>query len=361
MEMFCAAGTHTEIGRAVGAGLQAQVKEALRRFRERLIPAIFPNEDYDAVIARFIRDTDMPNTFCKHAGVLMEEIGGIAQTALVSVEELILLNCMDEISSYGVQNKIPEKCTCIGIKNTNDGSVIVAQNMDVGVCFDGLQQLVCYRPEGETAQMMFTIPGLLGLTGVNERGVAVVPNALCALGCDWNGAPVTQIVRGILKSESAAQAAAFVKRISHGAAQNYTIGDPDEIYSFECTRDTKAQFTPSKNAGFDYLVHTNHPLKNKGVVANNTEDTPYSSYKSSLSRLEKADLFLRDMPHAPDVSDIEKLLTNHEHDPYCICKHGMGGIMTFGSVIYELKTPPVMHFAKGPACSNPYETFTFQR
>ena len=292
---------------------------------------------------------------------MFQEVEGIAEASNADIKELIILNSLDEISSYSCQNEIAEKCTCIGIKRKCDNGVFIAQNLDLSTHLNKHQIVLHTKDDNsDLEQMIFTIPGLLGFTGVNNRSVAVVPNALTTLRYHTQGMPVTAVLRGVLGKDTARQAADFVKNIAHGAAQNYTIGDRNDIFSLECSGEIKEQFEPCENAYFNYLVHTNHPLKNKEISVPGRVNMPVSSYESTIQRLDTAETYFREADHAFDEKDLKALLTSHAHEPNCICRHGSRkSNMTLGSVIYDLTGEIEMHFAKGPGCINPYEKYSF--
>lgn len=361
MKEFCVKGTYKARGLMIGEAYRIEIQRLLEIMRTQEIPAMFHSGWKDSV-ERFARDTGVYDNFKKHAGGLFEELEGMAEASNVDIKELIILNSLDEISSYSCQNEIAEKCTCIGIKRKSDNGVFVAQNLDLGESFNQYQMILHTKYDNsDLEQLIFTIPGLLGFTGVNNRSVAVVPNALTTLKYHSQGMPVTAIVRGILERENADQAANFVRSITHGAAQNYTIGDQSRIYSLECSGVRKEQFQTRENAFFEYLIHTNHPLKNDELSVAGRVNMPVSSYESSIQRLETAESYLREATRAFDEKELEGILTCHKHEPNSICRHGLGSNkgMTIGSVVYDLSNGIKMHFAKGPGCTNKYEKFTF--
>jgi len=358
---FCVKGTYKARGLMIGEAYRKEIQHLLEIMRTQEIPAMF-HADWKGSVERFARDTGVYENFKRNTGGLFEELEGMAEASNVDIKELIIFNSLDEISSYSCQNDIAEKCTCIGLKRKCDNGVLVAQNLDLSAYLNKYQMILHTKYDNsDLEQLIFTIPGLLGFTGVNNRSVAVVPNALTTLKVNRQGTPVIAVVRGVLERDTAAQAADFVKNITHGAAQNYTIGDKNGIYSLECSGDIKEQFEASENSFFEYLVHTNHPLKNSELSVEGSVNMPVSSYESSLQRLNTADSNLRDAHHTFDGKDLQGILTSHEHEPNCICRHGQGTNkgMTIGSVIYHLSDEIEMHFAKGPGCINPYEKFYF--
>lgn len=361
MGKFYVKGTYRTRGRMIGETFREEIQDLLEIMRTQEIPAMFHNADWKETVEKFDRDTGVYDNFKKCAGDLFEEVEGMAEASNVDIKELIILNSLDEISSYSCQSEIIEKCTCIGIKRKCDNRVFVAQNLDLSTHLNKYQMVLHTKyDDSDLEQLIFTIPGLLEFTGVNNRSVAVVPNALTTLRYNTHGMPVTVVLRRVLEKDTARQAADYVKNITHGAAQNYTIGDRNEIFSLECSGDIKEQFEPCENAYFNYLVHTNHPLKNKEISVPGRVNMPVSSYESTIQRLDTAETYFREADRLFDEKDLKALLTSHVHEPNCICRHGWKkSNMTLGSVIYDLTDEIKMHFAKGPGCINPYEKFTF--
>ncbi len=360
MKEFYTEGTYRTRGRMIGESYRAEIKDIMEIMKTQEIPAMFRNEQWEETVYKFAYDTGIFYHFKKSTGELYEEVEGMAEGSGVDVRELIILNSLDEISSYSCQNGITDKCTCIGIKRKHDGGVFIAQNLDLSAHLNKHQMILHVKYENsDLEQLIFTIPGLLGFTGVNNRSVAVVPNALTTLKYNTKGMPVTAVVRGILERDTAEQSACFVKRITHGAAQNYTIGDRNGIISLECSGDRKEQFEPCNTAYFEYLVHTNHPLINDDISVPGRVNMPVSSYESTTQRLNTADTCLKTVDYSIDEKGIQAILTSHEHEPNCICRHGSAenNGMTIGSVIYRLGKEIEMYFAKGPGCINPYEKF----
>lgn len=213
--------------------------------------------------------------------------------------------------------------------------------------------------ENDTEQLIFTLPGYLGYTGVNNKSVAVVPNALSMLNYNPEGVPVSFIVRSILEKQNIKEAVDYVMKTTHGAAQNYTIGDCENIYSLECSGYKKEQLEVCGNRYFDYTVHTNHPLKNDDVWAYTEENTSGSSLENTMQRLKTAEKYLKEANHYYTDCELKSILTSHKHEPNCICRHDNLSVMTIGSVVYKLTGDIEMQLAKGPGCINEYEAYKF--
>lgn len=63
--------------------------------------------------------------------------------------------------------------------------------------------------------MFLTIPGHLGITGMNNRAVSINCNTLMQLDYGKTGLPVTFVVRGVVGKDTQEEALAFLKEIRH--------------------------------------------------------------------------------------------------------------------------------------------------
>lgn len=361
MRKFVVEGTHLAIGNMIGEEFREEMNILLDIFRTRVVTSFFKNMDFEEAFQELNRSTNLFNNLLKNAPGLFEEIKGMAEAANINFRELFMLNCLDEVMSYSNQRRIAEKCTCISIKRKDNNDVFVAQNLDLSTYLNKYQVVLHLKhDDNDTEQLIFASPGYLGYTGVNNKSVAVVPNALTTLRFNAEGMPVSIIVRTILEKQNAKEAADYVMKTAHGAGQNYTIGDSGSIYSLECSGYKKEQLEVCENEYFDYTVHTNHPLKNDDVSLSSEENMPVSSYESTIQRQKTAEKFLKEADYYYTEGDLKSILTSHEHEPNCICRHENNNVMTIGSVVYKLTGNIEMNFAKGPGCINEYEKYTFE-
>lgn len=290
----------------------------------------------------------------------MQEITGMAEASNAELEDLIMLNCLDEIMACSTQRENLEKCTCMAIKRKDNAHVFVAQNLDLSAYLNKFQIVLHLKhAENDTEQLLFTTPGYIGYTGVNSKSVAVVPNALTMLNFNPEGVPVAVLVRTILEKNNVEEAARYVMQTAHGAAQNYTIGDKDDIISLECSGYKKERLDIDENRYFYYTTHTNHPLKNDDLWIKSDINTPVASYQNSVQRLNTALKYLSAAGRYYTDGDLKTILASHDHEPDCICRHENNAVMTLGSVVYKLTDGIEMNFAKGPGCMNKYESYTF--
>lgn len=360
MQKFIVKGTHLDIGRMVGEEFRLQINTILEIFRTSVIPSFFPNRQTEDVLQELERNVNFVDNISRNTPGLFEEIKGMSLAANASLHELVMLNCLDEVMSYSNQKRNSDKCTCLSIKRKDNNQVYVAQNLDLSTYLNKYQVVLHLKhDENDTEQLLFTTPGYLGYTGVNSKSVAVVPNSLTMLNCNPQGVPVTMLVRSILEKQSAGEAVEYVLKTVHGAAQNYTIGDSNGIYSLECSGYKKEVLEVSGNQYMDFTVHTNHPLKNDDLWIDTRGNSPVASPENSLQRQKTAEKYMQEADSFFTDIELKKILTSHDSEPNCICRHDNNGAMTLGSVVYKLTDGIEMHFAGGPGCINRYEKYTF--
>ena len=75
--------------------------------------------------------------------------------------------------------------------------------------------------------------GMIGLTGCNDDGLAVVVNNLDMLPASPTGLPVAFVLRGILERRTLAAAVDFVSQVPHATGQHYGIAAPEGLASVE--------------------------------------------------------------------------------------------------------------------------------
>jgi len=154
-----------------------------------------------------LRHTDFLTAIRKHAPDLLEEVRGIAVGAIQPVELLLASQFMDEEWAYRRRlqaAETPEKCSSVAV--TRSGLTWIGQNMDLGDYTDGHQVLTRIAPSGvEAGALIFTIGGMIGLMGVNSRGVGVCVNFLPQLANSPQGLPVAFVIRRLLQEEARPQ------------------------------------------------------------------------------------------------------------------------------------------------------------
>ena len=105
--------------------------------------------------------------------------------------------------------------------------------MDIPSLFDGAQAVISHKSDDGRTTRVFTYAGMIGLTGCNSDGVAVVVNNLDVLPTSSTGLPVAFVLRGVLQQRNLDEAVSFVQNVSHATGQHYGIGSPEGLASLE--------------------------------------------------------------------------------------------------------------------------------
>lgn len=313
--------------------------------------------DPDVFINKFLSNTDFPKAIKRWTPQLMEEVRGIAEGAGIDFETMFAFQLVDEMWVLGGEIMSGDHCTTIGINRTEKGPVMVSQTLDIPTFYHGFQTLLRISDEDRDLEtMLFTFPGFIAANGLNSASVAVVVNAVQQLEHSRDGLPVAFVIRGILLRKSFKEALDFIHSITFGSPQNYMIGGPLRMGSFECSAHHIEEFRPFPEAQFTY--HTNHPLRNKHFTPQLLEtfrsrNISPEEYRFRCQRFESLQKILKDDSLLIDVEMLKEIYRDRET---VINNSG-----TFGVTIMVLGKNPVLHIAPGRPDETPYQIFDFKQ
>jgi isopenicillin-N N-acyltransferase like protein len=337
-----ASGPRREIGRAHGEEMRDEIAEGIGRWQNR-------GDDY---IDTFLAATHFVAAIDAFTPRLMEEVHGIAEGSRQRFNTVLAYQMMDEEWAFRVSagrstRASIEACSAFGVVR-EDGTAIVAQNMDLPSHYDGTQVVLRLQPDDTPGVMVLAPAGMLGTCGLNSDGVGVCVNALFQLRHDRTGLPVGFVLRGLLERRTAGDAARFVSTVPHATAQNYLIGDATHIADFEASPG-KISEVPIEGG---QVAHTNHVLVNDDFDRA-VGDDPKST---TVARLDKLHSALRPLGATVSVDDVKRTLSDRSV-PVCVPRGA--DWMTFGSVVMQLSATPAMHVAPGPPGETPYSELRF--
>lgn len=308
-------------------------------------------------ITKFLRETDFVSEIKKWTPELLEEIKGISDGSGIDYDVIFMHQLGDEFF-FNTEYIMAHKCSSIGIDKTSKHPSIAAQNMDIPTYFHGYQTVMKITDEKGKVAMVLTIPGHIGITGMNNSQVSVNCNILMQLDYQRRGLPVSFIVRGVLKASSADQALAFLHQIDHASGQNYLIGGKDKVVSVECSATRIDQFKPFEKAIFTY--HTNHPMVNNSFSERyleilDAQDLKLEEALSFCQRMPSFEKRFNDATTDFDVAEIKEVLSSVDHDGYDV----ISNTLTYASVIYVLDETPSFLIAPGKPHETPYIALNF--
>lgn len=301
-------------------------------------------------IRKFLKETDFISSMKKWTPELLEEIKGISEGSGIS-SDIIFMHQLGDEFFFSTKYLFAHKCSSIGINKNNSHPTITAQNMDIPTYFHGYQTVMRIKDENDHESMVLTIPGHIGITGMNNSAISINCNILMQLQAQSKGLPVSAIVRGVLKRSNYNDAISWIRSIEHASGQNYIIGGKSKMISLECSANSIEEFKPFENSSFTY--HTNHPLANKdysewylGALKENGF-TLFDSQKfcqrfpSFENRFNQKDIDF-------GINEIKEVLSSRDHKNPDVLSNSY----TYASVIYVLSNEPKFIIAPG----KPHET-----
>jgi predicted choloylglycine hydrolase len=311
----------------------------------------------DKFIADFLKQTNFLPAIKRWTPELLDEVRGISEGSGLDFNTIFAYQLADEEWANWEDVAGGEHCSSIGVNRRGANPSFVAQNMDIPVFFHGYQTLLRIKDEDTNLeQLVLTVPGAIGVNGLNSNAVAITCNTLLRLEYCKDGLPVSFIVRGVLKQKSLKAATDFLHNIKHASGQNYIIGGIEGAHSFECSANKVVEFVPYKGAQLTY--HTNHPLANDDYnhryVANlqkqnkTPKDDPY--YCRRLEALEKR---LKDNANV-DVEVIKASLSSRDYE-----NNPVSNKYTYACTIMVLSGKPELHLAPGRPHETAFKVFRF--
>ena len=370
MPVLCVSGSPRERGRAVAEELGDTFKEGVLTWFEVTGKARRRNpEDY---LREFLRRTNYRPICEKLSPHILEEIAGMAEASGIAEDLMFASQLHDEEWLYARYADLShgagegEKCSSIGVNDIEGGPTIIAQNMDIGAWADGLQVVIRHRyGDSDLEVAYFASAGSIGLCGLNSAGVGVCCNTLIQLDHNTSGLPVAFAVRMILEQTSFENVRARLEETPHASGQNYLVGAPGAVGSFECSAKSVALHSP--RPGLERTYHTNHAFANEdramsrarrldGDLAVTTGSPTTAIRYAALERR------MGDRDVKVGIEEIKAALASKDDPAGPICREanadGDGADAhtgyTAGSLVMELSVPPVLHIAAGPPSLSDY-------
>jgi isopenicillin-N N-acyltransferase-like protein len=251
---------------------------------------------------------------------LVEEIRGIADGARLPLSTILALNVRTEIINAADALGAAQECTAVVAlpEATADGHTLLAQNWDW--MLEAAKTVVILDAEPDKGPSFVTAveAGLLAKTGMNSAGLGLVTNKLVTDQDQGKpGVPYHAILRGILESETMADAIAAVNRFPRASSANYLIAHRDgEAINIEAAPGdySRVHLAFPKNGIIAHTNHFTHPgftLKDVGVW----------NGPGSLFRLHRASKLLEERRGSLDVTGVQDVLTDHFDRPRSVCAH----------------------------------------
>lgn len=359
-------GSPRSRGRSYGEALRRTIHEVAARWKE--VIAATHRIDPDAYLARFLAETRFTDAIERWAPELGEEIRGLAEGAALDEATALSLQLMDEEWWYG-RFVAGGHCTALGLAGRDGRPTLLGQTMDLPRWHDGYQVVLRVKDHrSDLEAFVFTWAGLIGQMGINSAGLGVCVNTLMDLGHAADGLPMSCVARGALARRSAAEAAEFLRSIRHASGQNYLIGDPEGVASYECSAGEKARFEPAGRPGC--LWHTNHPFVNadlrEGGAASEGRAEDVLALRDSQARGLALERRMSDAVWPGDLAAFKEALSSRDDPEHPISRpleaaSTPADFCTIGAVIHELgRDAATMHVTAGPPGDVAWRTLRFE-
>jgi isopenicillin-N N-acyltransferase-like protein len=347
-----ARGSHRDIGRQIGEASADAIRRQLEVYHHVFEVA------YDELKLTWSAAILQANKYYpfaqEHMPQYVDELDGMAEAAGVEFDDLLVLNCMEAITS----DALHLGCTSFAVaaERSKNGHVLIGHNEDWLPEDEENVLLINAKPDDEPAFLSITYGSLLSNIGFNAAGIAqccdtVYPNDVRV------GIPRLFVSRAVLAQTQLSQAirAALIRQ--RAAGYNHLIAESHgELYSIEVSANRFATIYGTDGT----MVHTNHyQTKRMKQYENKTEDLIGSRIRANRANrlLTHADL------HTLDT--FKTILSDHVNYPYSICSHTdpadspLDRQKTIASLIIDL-TALEMHVSWGNPCTEAYHTYSLE-
>ncbi|MDR2455534.1 MAG: C45 family peptidase [Deltaproteobacteria bacterium] len=362
MRVIELSGEGQNVGRQHGEALRGEIRE----FHEEIVDLHLKNIGGGVTKAALEEICERNIPFLRrYSPVLLEELGGIAEGAAVSFQDVLFLNSFLELEDLRppvlgmkLRTKPLWGCTTLSVlpEAARGGKTLLAQTYDMEPAYGKYNAVLkIARPSG--TELIYTLAGVLGLNGMSDRGLGLVINKLVAKDARA-GVIYPALVRQALSQERLGDAFGAVVFAPRATGMNYQLASRDGL-GF-CLELSAGQYNlvPFENGA---LAHTNHYLTD---LMRPFETPNWLSHGGSYVRREVAARFLREQHGAINVESIMALTRDHTNYPRCVCAHPlpeetqMTACATIAAVIFDLSAG-VMHACDGNPCQNEYAAFNF--
>jgi len=347
-------GTPFERGAAYGQMLDKEIHETVKRWKE--VVESTSGREFQEVLDDFFSSTSFRQDMERTDPDLLDEVYGLSESCRIGFQTLLAFQMSEELFTV-MDEGAGSNCTSIGRAGTDSTATVLAQNMDPPEFLHGNPILLHIIPEnGDPQCLLFSVPGLFGLAGMNERGVAVTCMGMSMLNHAKAGVPVVSVIRKILDAPGLEEAEAFIRQTSFAIPQCYGVGGPDGVRCFECSAGQVIEFYPFGNR--DLILHTNFSVNNRdfnqGFIEllaqyQKTVDDPYycPRYFHAYDEIEKyhRNLDRQRIGHILRLPEpeMEPILNSH----------------TLGTLVMELDSDPTLYLALGHKGNEPFQTYSF--
>lgn len=363
MPILTLSGTPYEIGFQHGL----QCKEMIREFYEGIIAVHLRNIPVQCDKNKLLALTDRNLPFLEaFSPDLVQEMQGIADGAGLLFRDILFLNSFLELEDIrplknagrALDNEL-WGCTSFNVKAsaTADGKNYLGQTFDMERYYERYNVLLKINyPDGHK-ELVYSVAGVLGMNGMNNKGVAIVINKLVSTDLRM-GVIYPFIIRTALAAQKVGDAFGAAVFSRRACGMNYQIASQDDVAWCIEESATDYQILPFVNG---VAVHTNHYLSDR---MRQYETQNWLTHGGSYVRVQMAQKLLQERSTPLTLADLMQMTRNHVNYPCCICAHGVEGqddkdaFATVAASIFDLQQG-IMYICHGNPCTNEYVTIDF--
>ena len=349
-----------------GKLLKTEIAELYKKWKKSI--ETNTKQNADTLIDNFYRSTNFEPAIKKWTPEIYDEIKGIAESSGQRFKDVYCFQMADEFWVYldKIENKEANHCSGMGVAANGSNPTYIAQNLDAESFMNGSQVLLHIKAyKNEPEQYLLSSAGLVGMNGINSKGIAVTVNTLMLLNASTDGLPVICVVRGILLKKNKKTAIDFLQKVKHASGQNYIIGTVDSVYDFEASANKVVRFIPVANNS-SIVYHTNHPISNddikpwykemnRKILSGETDGygsvTRFTAIKKRLD-IRKTNFSDNTIKETLGSKDNEKY-------PVCIPYQSDKYLFTFSAVIFTLGKNPTVQLTNGSPDQSAYVLHKF--
>jgi len=348
-------GTPYERGAAYGQLLQKEISVTISKWKEEVETTF--ERDFEALVDDFFRTTRYRESIESIDPDLLEEVYGMSESSHIDFTTLLAFQLSEELFTAMGQDA-RSNCTAVGCARTDSTATVLGQNMDPDQFLHGHPIVLHIIPEeGQLERYIFSAPGLLGLAGLNEKGVAITCMSISMLNHSKEGLPVVSVIRRVLSQPGIREAESFLRQTKFAIPQCYGVGGPEGVRCFECSANQVEEFYPFGDR--NVVLHTNYSISNRdfnqGFIDllkqyGKTVDDPYfcPRYFHAYDEIEKYERSLNvqrieDILRLP-APEMEPILNEH----------------TLGTLVMELDCTPTLFLAPGHEVGEHFQALFFE-
>jgi len=342
-------GTPFERGRQHGQALAEAIARLYERYMKETATGANPLAERDLVAWSM---SNLPESRA-YAPDLVEEVDGIAEGAGMSFDKVWFLNCFDEAGAYRVyrdRNATGHACTTFAATglSTTDGTTYAGQGWDMGVWWDSAILKIAKR-ENEPEAVIYTHPGIVGGSGLNAAGLALVWATLHTRDMRV-GVPVTFLVRKALQQTMLSQAVGAAIGGVRAGGFWFIIAVPFGAVGIEAA----ATRHHIRYIG-RHLGHANHYEERELLEI---EGGARDANPTSLVRSGRMNQLLDQMAGRIDLAACKTILCDHANYPGSLCCHDVPPRNTgcTRSLLY-VPAQGLMLASNAEPCCTPYEEY----